>query len=41
MAIRKLAIQLTITAMLTALDLESWPNISAVINHGIDPENNI
>ena len=41
MPTRKLAIQFTNTAILTALGLESCPNNSAVINQGIDPENEL
>ena len=41
MPTRKLAIQFTDTAILTAIGLESCPNNSAVINQGIDPENEV
>ena len=41
MPTRKLAIQFTNTAILTALGLESCPNNSAVINQGIDPEDEV
>ena len=35
---KKLAIQFTRTAILTAAGRESWLNNSAVMNHGMDPK---